>query len=103
MESYAIKIKERFAKLQKMTNLAIILFVALGFGYYLFWLGAISDDIFLEYGKNIFEPLAKFLNGGDTSISIYSNTSLMLFGAIIPTIFLQYFLSKTEENLIKFE
>lgn len=99
-DSYALSVKDRFNGIRKFTTLAVILFSVMSLGYFIFWLGAISDEIFFGYGKGIFEPLAKFLNMGDTSLDIYMNTSLMLVGAIIPTLFVQYLCDKIEEALI---
>jgi len=99
--AYDIQIREKFAKLQKITTLAMILFVAISLGYFIYWLGAISDDIFMEYGRPFFEPLAKLLNLGATDVGIYKNTSIFALFAIIPTMFVQILLSKTQESLLK--
>lgn len=99
--SYALSVKEKFSSIRKFTTFAILALAVMSLGYFIFWLGAISDEIFFEYGRNIFEPLAKFLNLGDTSTGIYLNTSLMLLVAIFPTLFTQYIFDKTEEALIK--
>lgn len=98
--SYDLSVRDRFLQIRKFLFSAVILLSVLSLGYFLFWLGAISDEIFYEYGKVVFEPLASFLNLGDTSTNIYLNTSLMLVGAIVPISIFQYFLDKTEETMI---
>ena len=96
-----VRIRENFSKIQRITSLLITAMCILSLGYFIFWLGAISDEIFYEYGKPYFEPLAAFLNLGSTSLDIYMNTSLYLIFAIIPTLFVQYVANKLEEALLK--
>ena len=98
--SYDLLVKEKFAKLQKITALTMLLLAGIAFGYFVFWLGAISDEIFFEYGRPYFEPLAKFLNLGSTDVGIYINTSIISLCAIIPTFFAQIILNKTEETIL---
>lgn len=101
LDTYSVCVKEKFSSIRRFCVFAIASFCILSIGYFIFWLGAISDDIFFSYGKHIFEPLAKFLNMGDTSLNIYLNTSFMLIGAIFPALIIQYFMDKVEEALIK--
>jgi len=99
--SYTIGVRDKFSQIRKLTTMSVVLMGFMSFGYFFFWLGSISDEIFYEYGRQIFEPLAMLLNLGDTSIGIYLNTSLILLGAIIPILIGQYFMDKMEEALIK--
>ena len=98
--SYTLRVKDGFSSIRKFITCAIILGAVLSLGYFLFWLGAISDEIFFEYGRPIFEPLAMLLNFGDTSPNIYLNTSLILIAGLAPTLLIQYILDKTEESMI---
>lgn len=97
---YDIRVKENFARIQKLAGLLIIASCFLSLGYFVFWLGAISDDVFFEYGRPYFEPLAAYLNLGDTSKDIYINTSLYMLFAIVPVLFFQYVSSKLEEAFL---
>ena len=99
--SYTLSVKDKFCGIRKLITFVIASFVIMSVGYFVFWLGAISDDIFFGYGKGIFEPLASFLNMGSTSLDIYLNTSLMLLAAIIPALFIQYLFDKIEEVLVE--
>lgn len=99
--SYSLEVKDKFAKIQKFTSLAIVLMGLISFGYFVYWIGALSDEVFMEYGRKFFEPLALLLNPNSGGIEIYLNTCLKMFFGIIPVLFAQYLLNKTEEALLK--
>ena len=69
-----IGIRESFSRIQRFTGFLIAAMCIISLGYFVFWLGAISDEIFYEYGRPYFEPLASLLNLGSTTMEIYANT-----------------------------
>lgn len=99
-ETKDVRIRESFSKFQKFAGFSIAAMCILSLGYFVFWLGAISDEIFFEYGRPYFEPLASFLNLGSTTTDIYLNTCIYLLFAIVPVLFAQYIANKLEEALL---
>jgi len=99
--SYTLDVKDKFAKFQKTTSMLMVLMAIASLGYFVFYLGSISDEMFFEYGRPFFEPLAKLLNFGATDTQIYLNTCIMLIFGIIPTFFVQILFNKTEESMLK--
>lgn len=100
-DSYDLKVRDNFATIQKFTSIAMILMAIMSLGYFVFWLGAISDEIFFEYGRPYFEPLAKLLNLGSEDTGIYLNTCLYLLVAMLPTFFIQILFDKMQEALLQ--
>ena len=99
-DSYTLGVKSNFSLIKNFTIFSVIALALMSAGYFTFWIGAISDELFFEYGKKIFEPLASFLNTGNVSIDAYLNTSLILLGIIFPVLIAQYLFDKFEETLI---
>lgn len=102
-ESYELDVREKFSGIKKILNATLIFLIASSVGYFLFWLGSISDDFFYNQFKGLFEPLACLLNPNNTSKDIFLNTSFMLFGTTFAVLFFQYISNKTESNLIQAE
>lgn len=100
-DSYDLKVRDNFATIQKFTGFAMLLMAIMSLGYFVFWLGAISDEIFFEYGRPYFEPLAKLLNLGAEDSGIYLNTCLYLLVAMLPTFFIQVLFNKLQEALLQ--
>lgn len=100
-DSYDLKIRDKFATIQKFTSIAMVLMAIMSLGYFVFWLGAISDEIFFEYGRPYFEPLAKLLNLGSEDTGIYLNTCLYLLVAMLPTFFIQVLFDKMQDALLQ--
>ena len=100
-DSYSLNVKDGFSSFRKFIAVSMLACVVSSVGYFVFWLGAISDEVFFEYGRPFFEPLASFLNFGKTSIDIYLNTSFILFCLLFPACVLNFICNKTQEALIE--
>ncbi len=97
---YSIKVNDLFRNVRKYITASIFLSLILGGTYLIFWLGVMSSEFVLEYGRTIFSPLATFLNPNDSSYQIYLKTGLDLFLAIIPLTFLYYVADKIEADIL---
>lgn len=83
-----VLIRERFHKMYKIADTLIIFLGVLCVVYFLFWIGASCDSYFLNAGRGVFEPLAKFLNNGANNVDIYLNTSkITLFSVFAMFVF----------------
>ena len=63
---YSIQVNDLFRNVRKYITASIFLSLILGGTYLIFWLGVMSSEFVLEYGRTIFSPLAMFLNPNDS-------------------------------------
>lgn len=98
--AYDIKIRTFFDKIYKLIGLSIILLAFTSFAYMFYWVLGTSNELYLELGKPVFEPLAKILNFGSTEIHIYKNTSKICFFSIIAMLIARITISKIETDIL---
>ena len=83
---YETGLEEDVQKVKKALNVFALISAIIGFGYLVFWSGAINDSYFMELGEGIFKPIANMLYPFDNSVDVYRNTGFTLIFAILVTI-----------------
>ena len=98
---YETGLEENVQKVKKALNVFALISTIIGFGYLVFWSGAINDSYFMELGEGIFKPIANMLYPFDNSVDVYRNTGFTLIFAIIPVIIINSILDSIKNMLIK--